>query len=474
MAGANGLAGFGVIGLGVMGANLAQNVEGRGFSVAVWNLEPDVTDAFVAKTKGRQFVGTKTLEEFVQKLESPRRILLMITAGKPVDATLDKLKPLLARGDIVIDGGNSWFEDTRRREADYRAAGLHFVGMGVSGGEEGARHGPSLMPGGTKDAWTRLEPVLTAIAAKTESGPCVTHVGPDGAGHFVKMVHNGIEYGDMQLIAETYDVLRRGVGMSVDAIADTFASWNAGPLQSFLVEITAKVLRVKDPATKQPLVDLILDQAGQKGTGKWTAKVALDLGVAVPTIAAAVDARVLSGLKDERVAAAAKLRGPTKKASGDVAKWVAAAQDALLLGRIAAYAQGMSLIRAGSEAFQWNIDLAEMARIWTGGCIIRSQLLDVIRGAFASRKKPANLVMARDVARAAKKAQRGLRKVLQFTTGAGIATPALAASLAWFDSYRTAVLPQNLTQAQRDAFGAHTYERIDQPGKGPFHTDWSK
>ncbi len=465
-------ASFGVIGIGVMGSNLARNVRDHGFPVAVWDLDPGRTQKFVDEERGRA-VGAHTLAELIAALERPRRILAMVPAGAPVDDILAKLRPLLAPGDIVIDGGNSWFEDTVRREREMTKAGFNFVGMGVSGGEEGARHGPSLMPGGNQGAWERLKPVLEKIAAHTDAGPCVTHVGPDGAGHFVKMVHNGIEYGDMQLIAEIYDVLRRGLALAPERIAEIFRGWNQGPLASFLVEVTAKVLTVKAPRTDSALVDLIVDKAGQKGTGKWTVKIAAELGVAVPTIAAAVDARILSAAKEERVAAAAKLRGPSKKAiSGDPERHLLAAHDALLAARICAYAQGLRLIETASNERNWKIDLAEIARIWKGGCIIRSALLDVIRGAYSARKRPPNLLMARDVARSLNKAHRGLRKIVAAAAGVGVAVPALSASLAYLDGYRTEHSPANLIQAQRDAFGAHTYERTDMPGQGPFHTEW--
>ena len=322
---------FGIIGLGVMGQNLALNVEDHGQSVAVWNLESDWVDRFLQQNGGRRLLGTKTLEDFAHSLESPRRILMMIKAGEPVDEMLEKLRPYLEPGDIVIDGGNSFYQDTQRREAQMRERRLNFFGMGVSGGEEGARHGPSLMPGGARDAYQHVQPILEAIAAKTESGPCVTYVGPDGAGHFVKMVHNGIEYGDMQLIAEAYDILRRGLGLSAGELADVFAEWNRGPLESYLIEITAQIFTVADPQTGKPLVEMVLDKAGQKGTGKWTAQVALDLGVPIPTIAAALDGRLLSAMKEERVAAGRRLRTrKPRRYGGDRKELIAAVHDALL------------------------------------------------------------------------------------------------------------------------------------------------
>jgi 6-phosphogluconate dehydrogenase len=464
---------FGIIGLGTMGRNLALNIESHGFSVAVWNLEGDWTDKFLTDHRGSKFTGAKTLQELVSSLERPRRMMMMIPAGAPVDSMIGQLTPLLERGDILIDGGNSFFEDTRRREAQMRAAGLNFVGCGVSGGEEGARFGPSLMPGGSADAWARIEDVLTAIAAKTDAGACVTHVGPDGAGHFVKMVHNGIEYGDMQLIAEAYDVLHRGLGLSTPDIGDIFARWNTGVLESFLVELTAHVCHVIDARTGTPLVDVIQDKAGQKGTGLWTAQVALDLGVPIPTIAAALDARVLSSMKEQRVSASARFDGPVTSdafTASDRELIVDSVADALHASRICSYAQGMALIAAGSAHYDWHVNLSEMARIWTGGCIIRARVLDDVRAAFTRDPALVNLLMDERLGRQVQGAQAGWRRIAASAVAAGIPIPAMTASLAYFDSYRTARLPQNLTQAQRDAFGAHTFERIERPGF--IHADW--
>jgi len=463
---------FAVVGLGTMGRNLALNIEEHGFPVAVWNLETDWTDAFLKDHAGHKFTGTKSLQDLVRALERPRRIMMMIPAGAPVDEMLGKLAPLLEPDDIVIDGGNSHFADTRRREAALREQRLHFVGCGVSGGEEGARFGPSIMPGGSAAAWTRIKDVLEAIAAKTEAGPCVTHVGPDGAGHFVKMVHNGIEYGDMQLIAETYDVLHRGLGLTTPQTGEVFAEWNRGPLESFLVELTAHVCSVVDPETQQPLVDVIQDKAGQKGTGKWTAQIALDLAVAIPTIGAALDARVISSLKDQRVSASALYKGAAKQgfSSTGADPWKNDLRDALVAARVCSYAQGMALIAAGSAEYRWNIDLAEMARIWKGGCIIRAKLLDPVRQAFTANPSLPNLLVDPAIAADLQRAAPGWRRVVSAAASSGIAVPALAASLAYFDSYTTARLPQNLTQAQRDAFGAHKFERIERPGF--VHADW--
>jgi 6-phosphogluconate dehydrogenase len=463
------MAQFGMIGLGVMGENLALNVEDHGFSVAVWNLEGEWVDRFVAKNPGRKLTGTKTFQDFVRALERPRRIMMMIKAGKPVDMTIDGIAPLLEPGDILIDGGNSWFKDTQERTARMEAKGLHFVGSGVSGGEEGARHGPSLMPGGSNESWESIRPVFEAIAAKSDSGPCVTHVGPDGAGHFVKMVHNGIEYGDMQLIAEAYAMLRHS-GMNAGQIAEVFDQWNRGPLESFLIEITARIFRVTDSETGAPLVDKVLDKAGQKGTGKWTAQVALDLAVPIPTIAAAIDARVLSSMKEERVAASKLFPAPARQPQNFRIEDV---HDALYAAKICSYAQGMALIQAGSGEWKWGIDMREMARIWKAGCIIRAKFLDSIMRAYERRADLPNLLLDDDFRARIQQSQDAWRRAVSFAQSSGLAVPAMSASLAYFDAYRTAELPQNLTQAQRDYFGAHTYQRNDKGGDAPFvHTEW--
>ena len=462
----------GVLGVGVMGRNLAWNIADHGYTVAVWNREADMLAEVLAAAPGRLH-GTATLEEFVGSLEKPRRILIMITAGKPVDMVLDALEPLLEPGDIVIEGGNSHFADTRRREERLTARGLNFFGVGVSGGEDGARHGPSLMPGGSAAAYPRIQPVLEAIAARTDSGPCVTHIGPDGAGHFVKMVHNGIEYADMQFIAEAYDVLKRVGGLDAPALARTFTAWNQDKLESFLIEITAQVFTVVDPRTGGWLVDHVLDKAGQKGTGKWTVQLALDLAVSIPSIAAAIDARVLSSMKDARVAASAVLRGPEVAAgAGDAAALADDVRDALYAAKLCAYAQGMSLIRAASDNFKWGIELGELARIWKGGCIIRARLLDTIMQAFKLAPGLANLLLDPTIAAQIDRSQAAWRRVVGLAQAHGIPVPAMSAGLAYYDSYRTASLPQNLTQAQRDAFGSHTYQRSDGPDEGFVHTDW--
>jgi len=467
---------FGMIGLGVMGENLALNIEEHGFPVAVWNLEPEKVDEFVTKNRDKKVTGTKTFADFTKALQRPRRIMMMIKAGSPVDQTIEKISPYLEEGDVIIDGGNSWFKDTQERTKRLESKRLHFVGSGVSGGEEGARYGPSLMPGGSEQSWRAIQPVFEAIAAKSDSGPCVTHVGPDGAGHFVKMVHNGIEYGDMQLIAEAYELLRKGIGASASELADIFDQWNRGPLESFLIEITAHIFRVKDRESGGPLVEKVLDKAGQKGTGKWTAQVALDLAVAIPTIAAAIDARVLSSMKDERMQAW-KILGATPLALTtkiDRKQFIADVQEALYASKICSYAQGMALIQAGSAEWKWNIDMREMARIWKAGCIIRAKFLDSIMRAYEEKPDLPNLLLAKEFSARVKQSEGAWRRAVSFAQSSGMAVPAMSASLAYFDAYRSAELPQNLTQAQRDYFGAHTYQRNDKGGDAPFvHTDWA-
>jgi 6-phosphogluconate dehydrogenase len=464
---------FGMIGLGVMGQNLALNIADHGQSVAVWNLEPEWVGRFVSAHQDKQFVGNTDLAAFVRSLERPRRMLMMIKAGDPVDQMLERIAPLLEPGDIVIDGGNSFFKDTQRREAAMRTRGLNFFGMGVSGGEEGARNGPSLMPGGDPDAYRHMQNTLEAIAAKTSSGPCVTYVGADGAGHFVKMVHNGIEYGDMQLIAEAYDLLRHALGLSAQEIADVFAEWNRGPLASYLIEISAQILTAIDPETHKPLVDVILDKAGQKGTGKWTAQIALDLGIPIPTISAALDGRALSAMKEQRVAAAAQYNRAPARYSGDRRELIAAVSHALLASKICSYTQGMSLIAAGAREWNWTINLREIARIWKGGCIIRALLLDPIMQAFERQPTLPNLLLDSGLQTQISASAPAWRKIIGTAAALGIPAPAFSASLAYFDAFTAAQLPQNLTQAQRDFFGAHTYQRVDRPDAGFVHTDWS-
>ena len=466
------LADFGVVGLGTMGSNVALNVADNGFEVACWNRDPEVQRAFLSANAGARVVGVPSLRELPARLSRPRRILLMVTAGKPVDLVMADLAALLEPGDIVIDGGNSRFEDTRRREAEWRAKGLHFVGMGVSGGAEGARHGPSLMPGGSAEAYAALAPILEKIAARSDSGPCVTHVGPDGAGHFVKTVHNGIEYADMQLLAETYDLLRRGFGLGAPRQAELFARWNEGPLESFLVEVTARVLAVRDTATEDPLVERIVDSAGQKGTGRWTVMAALERGIAVPSMSAAVDARVLSSEKPERVVASRILDGPRRDPLPADDATLQFVHDALLAARVLAFAQGFRLIRLVSDELEWGIRGGEVARIWKAGCILRARLLDRILGAFEEAPDTRNFALVAPFPGDLARLVPALRRALALAQTCGVPTPVFAASLAWYDSIRSARLPQNLTQAQRDAFGAHGFERIDQLGV-EVHADWS-
>jgi len=466
---------FGVIGLAVMGENLALNVESRGFPIAVYNRTASKTKEFMeTRAVGKDVKAAYSLEEFVQILERPRKILVMVKAGPPVDAVIEQLKPLLEEGDMIIDGGNSLYEDTERRTRDLESTTkLGFVGMGVSGGEEGALHGPSLMPGGTEFAYRELEPILTKIAAQVDDGPCVTYVGSGGAGHYVKMVHNGIEYGDMQLIAEAYDVLKNGLGLSNQQLQETFAEWNrTDELNSYLIEITADIFKYVDPETGHHLVDLILDSAGQKGTGRWTVLSSLELGVPIPTIYAAVNARVMSAYKDERVAAAKELPGPGETYPGDAALFVNKVRDALYCSKMCSYAQGMALIAKASQEFNYNISLPESARIWKGGCIIRAGFLDKIRKAFAENPGLPNLLLAPEFKQSILDRQEAWREVLVLANKLGIPVPAFSSSLDYFDSYRRANLPQNLTQAQRDYFGAHTYERTDKPRGEFFHTEW--
>ncbi|MCK4547303.1 MAG: NADP-dependent phosphogluconate dehydrogenase [Candidatus Eisenbacteria sp.] len=468
-----GKARIGVMGLGVMGKNLALNIEDHGFSVAVYNRDEAKTARFVEENAGKRFTGTTTLEEFVRALERPRSILLMIKAGEAIDRVAESLTPLLDKGDILIDGGNSHFADTRRREEALGENGIRFFGLGVSGGERGARFGPSLMPGGNRDAYEHLKPILEAIAAKTEWGPCVSHIGPDGSGHFVKMVHNGIEYGVMQLIAEAYDLLRQGLDLDADNLAAVFAEWNRGPLESFLVGLTAKVLTVKDPDTNRPLVDLVLDRAGQKGTGRWTVETALALGVPIPTITAALEARVLSSLKSDRVEASGIMKVSLEDfPETDRGDLLLAARDGLYAATVCSYAQGMNLIRSASDEYGWNISTKEVARIWTGGCIIRADLLRLIMEAYEARPGLRSLLLDGRLNEEIGGYQAGWRMAVRAAAALGIPVPATSASLAYFDGYRTANLPQNLLQAQRDAFGSHTYQRTDRPEEGFVHTDW--
>jgi 6-phosphogluconate dehydrogenase len=465
---------FGVIGLAVMGENLALNVERNGFPVAVYNRSREKTDRFMAERAGDKNVkATYSLEDFVASLERPRRILVMVKAGGPVDAVIGQLKPLLEAGDMIIDGGNSLYEDTERRVKDLEPSGLGFIGMGVSGGEEGALNGPSLMPGGTRAAYGEIEHIVTKIAAQVDDGPCVTYIGPGGAGHYVKMVHNGIEYGDMQLIAEAYDLMKNVLGLDHAQLHEVFAEWNlTDELNSFLIEITADIFTNLDAETGKPLVELIVDAAGQKGTGRWTVINALEMGVAIPTIGAAVNARILSSIKSERVAASKQLSGPSQRFDGDAKAYVNKIRDALYCSKICSYAQGMALIGAASQRYDYGIDLGETARIWKGGCIIRAGFLNKIKHAYDENPSLANLLLAPEFKQTILDRQSAWREVVSMAADLGIPVPAFSASLDYFDSYRRDRLPQNLTQAQRDYFGAHTYERVDQ--EGVFHHEWTK
>ncbi|NES99091.1 MAG: NADP-dependent phosphogluconate dehydrogenase [Sphaerospermopsis sp. SIO1G2] len=463
---------FGVIGLAVMGENIALNVERNGFPIAVYNRSREKTDAFMAnRAGGRNVKAAFTLEEFVASLERPRKILVMVQAGKAVDAVIQQLKPLLQEGDIIIDGGNSWYEDTERRTQELEPIGLRYIGMGVSGGEEGALNGPSLMPGGTKSSYEYLSPIFNKIAAQVDDGPCVTYIGPGGSGHYVKMVHNGIEYGDMQLIAEAYDLLKNVGGLNTQQLHQVFSEWNqTDELNSFLIEITANIFPYVDAETRIPLVDLIVDAAGQKGTGRWTVQTALEIGVAIPTITAAVNSRILSSIRNERIAASQQLTGPVPTQFKDTRTFVNMVRDALYCSKICSYAQGMALISTASNTFNWGLNLGEMARIWKGGCIIRAGFLNKIKKAFDENPGLPNLLLAPEFKQTILDRQPAWREVIVTAAKMGIPVPAFSASLDYFDSYRRARLPQNLTQAQRDYFGAHTYKRVDR--EGTFHTEW--
>lgn len=466
---------FGLIGLAVMGENLALNIERNGFPITVYNRTSAKTDEFMTtRAQGKNVEAAYTLEEFVQSLERPRKILIMVKAGAPVDYVIKDLKPLLEEGDMIIDGGNSLYTDTERRTQELESTGLRYIGMGVSGGEEGALYGPSLMPGGTKEAYDAIEPIVTKIAAQVDDGPCVTFIGPGGAGHYVKMVHNGIEYGDMQLIAEAYDMLKGALGLNHEQLHEVFAQWDTTEeLDSFLIEITANIFKKMDDETGLPLVDVILDAAGQKGTGKWTVETALDLGIAIPTIVAAVNARIMSSIKEERVAASKELTGPSGKYEGDTKEFINKVRDALYCSKICSYAQGMALIgKASKELFNSQIDLGECARIWKGGCIIRAGFLGKIKKAFDENPNLPNLLLAPEFKQTILDRQDAWREVIMTAAKLGIPVPAFSASLDYFDSYRRDRLPQNLTQSQRDYFGAHTYERTDKPRGEFFHAEW--
>jgi 6-phosphogluconate dehydrogenase len=465
---------IGLIGLAVMGENLVLNMESKGFTVAVFNRTVKVVEDFEAgRGKGKNFVFAKSLQEFVGALKRPRKAQIMVKAGAPVDAVIDQLVPLLEPGDIIIDGGNSLWTDTQRREKSLKEKGIHFFGVGVSGGEEGALKGPSIMPGGSKEGWQALAPIYQKIAAIAEGEPCCRHMGPDGAGHYVKMAHNGIEYGDMQLICEAYAILKAALNPSADEFAQIFTNWNKGELDSFLIEITSKIFTKKDPETGKAVVDVILDKAGQKGTGKWTVGHAVEMGVPLSVIGSAVEARILSSIKDERVAASTVLHGPAAKAyTGDRTKLIEAVRDALYASKIISYAQGMVQLGRASELYNWNLNFEDIASIWRGGCIIRARFLNRITEAYKKNPGLKNLVLDPFFADILNRTQANWRVAVQTAIEYGVATPAFSAALSYFDSYRSANLPANLLQAQRDYFGAHTFERIDKPAGQFFHYDW--
>ncbi|MGE6629406.1 NADP-dependent phosphogluconate dehydrogenase [Bacillus sp. NPDC077027] len=464
---------IGVIGLAVMGKNLALNIESRGFSVSVFNRSSSKTEEFLQESKGKNVVGAYSIEEFVQSLETPRKILLMVKAGAATDATIQSLLPHLEKGDILIDGGNTYYKDTQRRNQELAESGIHFIGTGVSGGEEGALKGPSIMPGGQKEAHELVKPILEAISAKVDGESCTTYIGPDGAGHYVKMVHNGIEYGDMQLISESYFILKHVVGLSAEELHEVFSEWNKGELDSYLIEITADIFTKMDEETNQPLVDVILDKAGQKGTGKWTSQSSLDLGVPLPIITESVFARFISAMKDERVEASKLIKGPELKQSTEEKQvLIEAVRKALFMSKICSYAQGFAQMKAASEEYNWDLKYGEIAMIFRGGCIIRAAFLQQIKEAYDRNPELKNLLLDPYFKDIVESYQSSLRKVIALAIEQGVPVPSFSSALAYFDSYRTAVLPANLIQAQRDYFGAHTYERTDK--EGVFHTEWMK
>jgi len=468
-----------LIGLAVMGQNLILNMNDHGFTVVAYNRTTEKVDQFLAhEAKGTKVLGAHSIAEMVAKLKRPRRVMMLVKAGKPVDEFIEQLLPHLEAGDIIIDGGNSLFEDTNRRVKYVESRGLLYVGTGVSGGEEGARHGPSIMPGGSPAAWPHVKEIFQAVAAKVDGAPCCDWVGEGGAGHYVKMVHNGIEYGDMQLIGEAYNLLKTGLGLTAPEMHDVFAEWNQGALDSYLIEITRDILAFKD-TDGAPLVDKILDTAGQKGTGKWTVVNSQDLGIPITLIAEAVYSRCVSALKDERVKAARKLKGPrpalTSVAANPAKKkaFIAEISDALYASKIISYAQGYMLMRSAAKEYGWNLNYGAIALMWRGGCIIRSRFLGKIKEAYDANPKLTNLLLADYFRGEIKRSQKGWRNVVATAAKRGIPAPAFSTALSFFDQYRSAVLPANLLQAQRDYFGAHTYERVDQPRGEFFHTNWT-
>ncbi|EMM0060190.1 NADP-dependent phosphogluconate dehydrogenase [Enterococcus faecium] len=464
---------IGVVGMAVMGKNLALNIESRGYSVALFNRTGAKTTAVVEEHPDKNFKATYTIEEFVESIEKPRRILLMVKAGPATDATIQELLPHLDKGDILIDGGNTFFKDTMRRNEELANSGINFIGTGVSGGEEGALKGPSIMPGGQKEAYALVAPILEQISAKAEDGaPCVTYIGPNGAGHYVKMVHNGIEYGDMQLIAESYDLMKNILNLSVEEMADIFKEWNQGELDSYLIEITADILtRKDDEGTGKPVVDVILDAAGNKGTGKWTSQSALDLGVPLPLITESVFARYISAYKEERVQASKILsRTNDFEFTGDKKELVEKIREALYFSKIMSYAQGFAQLRVASKEFDWDLPFGEIAKIWCAGCIIRARFLQKITDAYDKNPEIENLLLDDYFVEITKKYQQSVRDVVALAVQAGVPVPTFSSAIAYFDSYRAERLPANIIQAQRDYFGAHTYERVDK--EGIFHYSW--
>ncbi|OMF05439.1 phosphogluconate dehydrogenase (NADP(+)-dependent, decarboxylating) [Paenibacillus amylolyticus] len=462
---------IGVIGLAVMGKNLALNIESKGFSVAVFNRSPEKTNDLLKEAEGKNLTGAFTIEEFVESLESPRKILIMVQAGKATDATIEQLLPHLDQGDIIIDGGNAYFPDTQRRSKELEEKGFRFIGAGVSGGEEGALKGPAIMPGGQESAYQLVEPILTAISAKVGDDACSTYIGPDGAGHYVKMVHNGIEYGDMQLIGEAYHLLKSVLNVSVEELHEIFTEWNQGELDSYLIEITADIFSKYDPETGKPMVDVILDAAGQKGTGKWTSQSALDLGVPLSMITESVFSRFLSAMKDERVAASKILNGPVTEAfSGDKKAFIENVRKALFASKIVSYAQGFAQMRAASDEYGWDLKYGNIAMIFRGGCIIRSQFLQNIKEAYDKDAELKNLLLDPYFQNIVESYQGAWREVIAAAVKKGIPVPGFSSALSYYDSYRTERLPANLLQAQRDYFGAHTFKRVDK--EGSFHFQW--
>ena len=465
---------IGLVGLAVMGENLVLNMESKGFSVAVFNRTTEKVDKFISgRGHNKNIIGCHTMKELCGNLEPPRKVMIMVKAGNPVDQTIEATLPYLEEGDIIIDGGNSHFPDSVRRTRYLADKGIHFIGTGVSGGEEGALKGPSIMPGGAPEAWPYVKPIFQAISAKVADGsPCCEWVGKEGAGHYVKMVHNGIEYGDMQMICEAYNLMKSVLGLNAEELHSVFDEWNKGDLDSYLIEITRDIFTEKDPETGKYVVDVVLDTAGQKGTGKWTSESGLDLGIAIPTIAEAVFARCVSAAKDERLEASKVLTGPETKFEGQKKSFIEDIRKALYASKICSYAQGYQLMRAAAKEYGWDLNYGEIALMWRGGCIIRAKFLGDIKSAFDKNPELSNLLLDPFFKKIIDNCQFSWRKVIATAVQLGVPVPAFSSALSYYDSYRTAVLPANLLQAQRDYFGAHTYERTDKPRGEFFHTDW--